>query len=44
MDKRLGWRVLWALVAAAVLFSVFMLYADPMLMVYMANQLWSCFG
>lgn len=44
MVKRVGWRLLWALAAAAVLLGVFMLYADPLLMVYMANQLWSCFG
>lgn len=44
MVKRRAWHLLWAVAAAAVLAGVFVLYGDPMLMVYMANQIWSCFG
>jgi len=42
--KKVALHGLAALAAVGVLLAVFWLYADPMLMVQMAEQLWSCFG
>jgi len=42
MTTRLKKASVWASIAAA-LGAVFALYRDPMLMVTLADQLWSCF-
>lgn len=44
MFKKVGVPLLYALAAAGVLVAVFLLYANPLLMVQLAEQLWSCFG
>lgn len=44
MFKKFGVPMLYALVAAGALAAVFLLYANPLLMVQLAEQLWSCFG